>query len=82
VNSDFILNSINKLIFVVVKCRVFFEALRTEFLNIILTVFLFKGSTTIPNTHSSAHTVNGHSRAGLKGEPAGQLPGVQSNKGS
>jgi hypothetical protein len=34
VNRDYILNSINKLIFVMVKCSAFFEV-RTEFLNII-----------------------------------------------
>jgi hypothetical protein len=32
VNSDYYLNSINQLIFVMVKCGVFFEV-RTEFLN-------------------------------------------------
>jgi uncharacterized membrane protein YqaE (UPF0057 family) len=37
------LNSINQSIFVMVKCGVLFEA-RTEFLNIILTRFGFKGS--------------------------------------
>jgi hypothetical protein len=36
------LNSINQLIFVMVKCDVLFEV-RTEFLNIILTSFSFKG---------------------------------------
>jgi hypothetical protein len=34
VNSDFSLNSVNQLIFVMVKCGVFF-AVRTELLNII-----------------------------------------------
>jgi hypothetical protein len=34
VNSDIFLNNINQLIFVTVKCCVFF-AVRTEFLNII-----------------------------------------------
>jgi hypothetical protein len=32
VNSDYLLNSINQLIFVMVKCGVLFEV-RTEFLN-------------------------------------------------
>jgi hypothetical protein len=36
------LNSVTQLIFVMVKCCVFF-AVRTEFLNIILTSFGFKG---------------------------------------
>jgi hypothetical protein len=36
------LNSINQLIFVMVKCGVLFEV-RTEFLNIIWTIFGFKG---------------------------------------
>jgi hypothetical protein len=36
------LNSVNQLIFVMVKCRVLFEV-RTEFLNIILTSLGFKG---------------------------------------
>jgi hypothetical protein len=34
VNSDYFLNTINQLIFVMVKCGVLFEV-RTEFLNII-----------------------------------------------
>jgi hypothetical protein len=34
VNRDYFLNSINQLIFVMVKCGVLFEV-RTEFLNII-----------------------------------------------
>jgi hypothetical protein len=42
VNSDYFLNSVNQLIFVMVKCCVFF-AVRAEFLNIILTSFGFKG---------------------------------------
>jgi hypothetical protein len=42
VNRDYFLNSINKLIFVMVKSCVFF-AVRTEFLNIILSIFGFKG---------------------------------------
>jgi hypothetical protein len=36
------LNSVNQLIFVMVKCGVLFEV-RTEFLNKILTSFVFKG---------------------------------------
>jgi hypothetical protein len=36
------LNSVNQLIFVMVKCGVLFEV-RTEFLNIIYTSFGFKG---------------------------------------
>jgi hypothetical protein len=36
------LNSVNQLIFVMVKCSVFF-AVRTELLNIIYTSFGFKG---------------------------------------
>jgi hypothetical protein len=36
------LNSVNQLIFVMVKCGVLFEV-RTEFLNIIWTSFVFKG---------------------------------------
>jgi hypothetical protein len=49
------LNSINQLIFVMVKCGVLFEV-RTEFLNIISTSFGFKGlnlSTIGPNTLKS-----------------------------
>jgi hypothetical protein len=43
VNRDYIsLNSINQLIFVMLKCGVLFEV-RTEFLNIIYTSFGFKG---------------------------------------
>jgi hypothetical protein len=42
INSDISLNSVNKMFFVMVKCGVFF-AVRTEFLNIILTSFGFKG---------------------------------------
>jgi hypothetical protein len=43
INSDYLsLNSINQLIFVMVKYSVFF-AVRTEFLNIIQTSFGFKG---------------------------------------
>jgi hypothetical protein len=42
VNSAYFLNGINKLIFIMVKSSVFF-AVRTEFLNIILTSFGFKG---------------------------------------
>jgi hypothetical protein len=43
VNSDyFSQNSINKLIFAMVKCGVFF-AVRTGFLNIVLVRFGFKG---------------------------------------
>jgi hypothetical protein len=41
VNSD-CFNSVNKLIFVMVKCGVLFEV-RTEFLNVIYTSFVFKG---------------------------------------
>jgi hypothetical protein len=37
------LNSVNQLIFVMVKCGVLFEV-RTEFLNTIYTCFVFKGS--------------------------------------
>jgi hypothetical protein len=36
------LNSVNQLIFVIVKCGVLFEV-RTEFLNVIYTSFGFKG---------------------------------------
>jgi hypothetical protein len=43
VNSDYSLNSINQLIFVMVKCGVLFEV-RTGFLNIIIqTSFGLKG---------------------------------------
>jgi hypothetical protein len=35
-------NSVNQLIFAMVKCGVLFEV-RTEFLNIIYTIFGFKG---------------------------------------
>jgi hypothetical protein len=41
VNRDNFLNSSNQLIFVMVKCGVFF-AVRTEFLNIISKTFSFK----------------------------------------
>jgi hypothetical protein len=36
------LNSVNQLVFVMVKCGVLFEV-RTEFLNVIYTSFGFKG---------------------------------------
>jgi hypothetical protein len=41
INSDYFLNSVNQLIFVMVKCGVFF-AVRTEFLNVILMNFVFQ----------------------------------------
>jgi hypothetical protein len=41
-NIQFSLNSVNQLIFVMVKCGVLFE-IRTGFLNNIYTSFVFKG---------------------------------------
>jgi len=46
------LNSVNQLIFVMVKCGVLFEV-RTEFLNVILTSFGFKGLNSVISTTSS-----------------------------
>jgi hypothetical protein len=44
------LDSINQLIFVMVKCGVLFE-LRVEFLNITLTSFVFRGLISVPSFH-------------------------------
>jgi hypothetical protein len=51
------LNSVNQMIFVMVKCSVFF-AVRTEFLNIIQTSFGFKGFNKVEKLQKKqAHTI-------------------------
>jgi hypothetical protein len=62
VNGDYFPKSFEKLVFVMVKHRVFFE-LRNEFLNIIWTIFGFQG---FANHYGRIYITNG-SFASLRG---------------